>query len=160
MAEDEPIYFEDFTQGETVQFPGRYPVSAEEIVEFASEFDPQPKHLSEEGGRASLLGGLIASGWHTCAIAMRLMSDGYMARAVAMGSPGIDEVKWLRPVRPGDTLYMERTCLEARRLKSRANLGVCKFRWIVYNQADEAVADMVGAQIFFTRESAMAGEKV
>lgn len=157
---DERIYFEDFTIGETVRFPATYHVSKEEIVQFASEFDPQPMHVSEEAGKASILGGLAASGWHTCAIAMRLMSDGYMARAASMGSPGIDEVKWLRPVRPGDTLYMKRTCLKARRLKSRPGLGVCKFRWLVYNQAEKPVIDMLGAQMFFTRERELAGEQV
>lgn len=159
MEMDERIYFEDIAQGETVRFSASYKVGAEEIVAFASRFDPQPMHLSEEAGKASMLGGLAASGWHTCAIAMRLMSDGYLTRALAMGSPGIDEVKWLRPVRPGDTLYMKRTCLTARRLKSRPGLGVCTFRWVVYNQADEAVIDMVGAQMFFSREQAMAGAR-
>jgi acyl dehydratase len=139
-----------------VRFAARYPVTAEEIVEFAAAFDPQPMHLSEEAGKASILGGLAASGWHTCAMAMRLMSDGYIDRALAMGSPGIDELKWLKPVRPGDTLHMERTCLAARRLKSRPGVGVCTFRWVVYNQAAAPVIDMVGAQMFFSREHAQA----
>jgi len=156
---EERIYFEDLPAGETVRFPASYRVSAEEIVAFATEFDPQPMHLSEAGGKASILGGLAASGWHTCAIAMRLMSDGYIDRAAAMGSPGLDELKWLKPVRPGDTLHMERTCLKARLLKSRPGLGVCTFRWVVYNQADEPVIDLVGAQMFFTREHALAGQK-
>jgi acyl dehydratase len=153
---EQRIYFEDLPAGETVRFEARYPVTAEEIVEFAAAFDPQPMHLSEEAGKASILGGLAASGWHTCAMAMRLMSDGYIDRALAMGSPGIDELKWLKPVRPGDTLHMERTCLAARRLKSRPGVGVCTFRWVVYNQADEPVIDMVGAQMFFSREHAQA----
>jgi acyl dehydratase len=152
----EPIYFEDLPAGETVRFDARYPVAADEIVEFASRFDPQPMHMSEEAGKASILGGLAASGWHTCAIAMRLMSDGYIDRARAMGSPGIEELKWLKPVRPGDTLYMERTCLAARLLRSKPGLGVCTFRWMVYNQHDEPVIDMLGAQMFFTREAAEA----
>lgn len=148
---DETLYFEDFPPGETVRFPETYTMSAEEIVAFASEFDPQPMHLSEEGGRASILGGMAASGWHTCAVAMRLISDGYISRSAGAGAPGIKEGKWLKPVRPGDTLRLSRECLSARESASRPGIGLCTFRWVVWNQKSEPVLELVGTQMFVTR---------
>lgn len=154
------LYFEDFPQGEMVRFPATYRMTAEEIVEFAREYDPQPMHLSEEGGRGSILGGFAASGWHTCAVAMRLISDGYITRAAGAGAPGIKEGKWLRPVRPGDELYMTRECLVARRSASRPGLGLCTFRWVVHNQNDEPVLELVGTQMFVARDHAGQGVKL
>src|SRR5688500_2070251 len=107
------LHFEDFPVGEVIEY-GRYLVSAEEILDFAQAFDPLPVHTDGEPAKASLLGGLSASGWHVCAIIMRMMVDGYYGRTASMGSTGIDEVKWLKPVRPGDRLSCRRTTLEAR----------------------------------------------
>ncbi len=91
--------FEDFVPGEVTTF-GAYEVTKDEVIDFASQFDPQPFHLDEEAGRASMLGGLAASGWHSCAILMRMMFDGFMNGSTSIGSPGIDEVRWLKPVFP------------------------------------------------------------
>ncbi|HXK53511.1 MAG TPA: MaoC family dehydratase [Hyphomicrobiales bacterium] len=154
---DAEFYFEDFHDKETVTFPGSYEVEAEEIKEFASRYDPQPMHLDEEAGAKSMLGGLSASGWHTCAIAMRLMCDGYLTRSAGMSAPGVEEVKWLRPVRAGDVLRMDRSCLSKRMSKSRPNIGMCRFEWVLKNQHGDAVLDMIGTQMFLTRASVMAG---
>src|SRR6187551_2839349 len=95
--------YEDFVEGATFGL-GTKSVTAEEIIEFASEFDPQPMHLDEEAGKASILGGLSASGWHTCAIFMRMICDAYLLDSTSQGAPGVDHVKWRRPVLAGDTL--------------------------------------------------------
>lgn len=153
----ETLYFEDFPQGETVRLDASFTVTRDDIITFAEQYDPQPMHLSEEGGKASILGGLAASGWQTCAIAMRLISDGYVTRTAGAGASGIEEGKWLKPVRPGDTLHMTRETMETRYLNSRPGVGMCKFRWTVLNQNDEPVLEIVGNQMFVTREGAAAG---
>ncbi len=110
--------YEDFVEGAT--FPlGTKAVTAEEIIEFASEFDAQPMHLDEAAGKASILGGLSASGWHTCAMFMRLICDGFLLDSTSQGSPGIDYAKWKKPVLAGDTLTARVTVLSARISKSR-----------------------------------------
>ena len=98
------LYFEDFPPGDVRESPPRA-VTREEIVAFAREFDPQPFHLEENAARRSIYGGLLASGWHTCAIHMRLMWDTFLRDTASLGSPGVDEIRWVKPVRPGDTLY-------------------------------------------------------
>lgn len=137
------LHYEDFAIGETRDL-GRYQVTAEEIVRFAREFDPQPFHLSEEGGRASLLGALSASGWHSCAMLMRMMVDGYLGRTAGMGSPGIDELRWLKPVFAGEILSGRMTVLDKRVSKSRPEMGLVTMRWEMQNQAGEAKLDMTG----------------
>src|ERR1700682_125628 len=97
------IYFEDIVPGSVITF-GPRTITREEIIAFAAEFDPQPMHLDEEAAKKTMLGGLSASGWHSCAIMMRLIYDGFLVNAASMGAPGIDEVKWLKPVRPGGSL--------------------------------------------------------
>src|SRR6202171_3412834 len=97
------IYFEDIVPGSVTTYGPRI-VTREEIIAFASEFDPQPMHLDEEAAKKTMLGGLSASGWHSCAIMMRGISHGFLVNAASMGAPGIDEVKWLKPVRPGGSL--------------------------------------------------------
>jgi hypothetical protein len=104
-------------------------------VRFASEFDPQAFHLDEAAARRTLFGGLVASGWHTAAMAMRMMCDGYLHRAAGLGSPGIENLKWLLPVRPGDTLRVRLTVLGARPLKSKPGVGFVKSRHEVLNSA-------------------------
>lgn len=130
--------YEDFVPERV--FPlGPKQVTADEIIEFASEFDAQPMHLSEEAGRASILGGLAASGWHTCAMTMRMMTDSYIARSTSQGSPGIDFLDWKKPVLAGDTISGTSTVLEARPLNSRPGIGLVKFRNELSNQRGELV---------------------
>src|SRR5579862_6999289 len=106
-------YFEDFQEGDTIELGSRS-VSQEEIIAYAQEFDPQPFHLDIERGKESPFAGLVASGWHTAGIYMRLLVDGLMNHTVGMGSPGVDELRWLQPVRPGDTLHARFTVVETK----------------------------------------------
>jgi acyl dehydratase len=135
------IAFEDFSAGSVAELGPRL-VTAEEIVAFAAQFDPQPMHLGDEGGRAAGVGGLIASGWHTCAILMRMIVDGFVRDAASMGSPGVDEVRWLKPVRPGDRLTARRTVLATRISTSRPEMGFVTFRFEVINQSGEVVMEL------------------
>jgi acyl dehydratase len=132
------LFYEDFHPGRSLQLATR-PVSAEEIIAFAAEFDPQPMHLSEEAGRASILGGLSASGWHTASLFMRMMFDGWLSQSSSEGSPGIEVMEWKKPVLAGDTLSGRSTVLEARPLRSRSGLGLVKFQHEVENQHGEVV---------------------
>jgi acyl dehydratase len=131
-------HFEDFSAGRSFPLAEKH-VSAEEIVEFASEFDPQPMHLSEAAGKASILGGLSASGWHTASMFMRMMFDGWLARSSSEGSPGIEFMEWKKPVLAGDTLSGSSTVVETRALRSRPGIGLVKFMHEVRNQRGEIV---------------------
>jgi acyl dehydratase len=134
-----PSYFEDFKVGVTQEF-GEYRVTEEEILEFASRYDPQPFHLSQEAGEAMHFGGLCASGWHTCAIAMRMIVDQMPeTNKGALGSPGIDELRWIKPVFPGDCLRVKSTILNKRESKSRPDMGTVFMQNEVFNQNDELV---------------------
>ncbi len=134
-----PRYYEDFEIGASQEF-GSYLVTAEEIVEFASKYDPQPFHLSEEAGKAMHFGGLCASGWHSCAIAMRMIVDNMpVAESGSLGSPGVDELRWIKPVYPGDTLRMKSTVIDKRESRSRPDMGSIFMENQVYNQNDELV---------------------
>jgi len=139
----EVLYWEDFKVGETVEM-GSHRFSAQEIIEFGRQFDPQPFHVDPEAARASFYGTLIASGWHTCAIAMRLMCDSYVNRTRSMGSPGVDNIRWLAPVKAGDTLTYRRTALEARASRSRPDAGLVRNRWEAVNQDGVLVLSMEG----------------
>lgn len=131
--------FEDFEPGRS--FPlGPMTVRADEIVAFAREFDPQPMHLSEEAGRQSILGGLAASGWHTCGMMMHMLCDSYIGNAASEGSPGVDSMEWRRPVLAGDTISGHATVLEARVSRSRPSIGIVNFRAEIVNQRGETVA--------------------
>ena len=143
-------HWEDFPQGWTYESPGRS-LTEDEIVAFASEHDPQRYHTDAAAARSSPFGGLIASGWHTATVAMRLMCDGYLTASSCIGSPGIDELRFLRPVRPGDTLRYRATVLEARPSASKPDRGTVKWSWEVLNQADEVVLSMIGVQFFLRR---------
>jgi acyl dehydratase len=143
-------YWEDFKVGDKVQIGSRK-VSREEIIEFASKYDPQPFHVDENAAQQSMFGGLIASGWHTCAMVMRMMCDHYLLRSASMGSPGIDRLKWLKPVRPGDVITTRRTTLESRPSASRPDMGIVKFLWEVHNQHGETVMTMEGYGLFGRR---------
>ena len=144
------LHYEDFTVGTSFNL-GDYQVTADEIKTFAREFDPQFFHLDEERAKSSVLGGLSASGWHTCGILMRLMVDGYLGRTAGMGSPGIDEVKWLEPVRAGETLRGRMTVLARRRSKSRPDMGLVTMRWEARSLQGEAKIDMTGINLIKVR---------
>ncbi len=131
-------YFEDFQPGQELPL-GRHCVSRAEIVAFAAEFDPQPFHLDEAAAAESLLGGLAASGWHTCALFMRMLYDGWLNECASMGSPGVDTLKWVRPVRPDDVLSGRSVVLEARASNSRPDRGFVRFRHEVVNGRGELV---------------------
>lgn len=134
-----PVFFQDFEVGASHEF-GEYHVTAEEIIEFASKYDPQPFHLSEEGGKAMHFGGLCASGWHTCAMAMRMTVDNMPeGDSGSLGSPGIDELRWTKPVFPGDTLRIKSTILDKRDSRSRPDMGSVFMQNEVFNQHDELV---------------------
>jgi acyl dehydratase len=143
-------HWEDFTPGWTYESPARS-LSKEEIVSFAREHDPQRYHTDEQAALASPFGGLIASGWHTATVAMRLMCDGYLNASSCIGSPGIDELRFNRPVRPGDALRYRATVLESRPSASKPDRGAVTWRWEVLNQADEVVLSMIGVQFFLRR---------
>jgi acyl dehydratase len=132
------LHFEDVEIGRTVAF-GRKQVTKEEIVAFARAFDPQPLHLDEEAARHTLVGRLCASGWHSCAMLMRMLADDVLANAASLGSPGIDEVKFLMPVLPGDVLTGRYQCTEKRVLRSRPHVGLCKIVFEMLNQEGEVV---------------------
>jgi acyl dehydratase len=144
------IYLEDLVVGEVFECGGRT-VSREEILAFAREFDPQPFHVDEEAARRSLYGGIIASGWHTASLCMRMVVDGLTSRVVSLGSPGVDAVRWPRPVRPGDTLRVRAVCLEARPSRSKPDRGLARFRYEVYNQDDALVMSMEGMALVARR---------
>lgn len=144
------LHWEDFPPG-TVLECGTLTVDREEVLDFARRFDPQPFHLDEAAAARTHFGGLVASGWHTAALAMRLMCDGYLHRAASLGSPGIDKLSWPAPVRPGDTLHLRMTVLSARPMRSRPQAGLIESRWEMFNQRDELVLDMRGWGMFARR---------
>ena len=134
-------YFETIEPGDVLEL-GRRTVTEAEILAFAHEFDPQPFHIDAEAAAQSIFGGLIASGWHTCALTMRLMVDGYLSRAASLGSPGVEQIRWLRPVRPGDTITARIVVLEVRASQSKPDRGAVRMRTEVTNQAGEIVMTM------------------
>ncbi|MBL9010402.1 MAG: MaoC family dehydratase [Alphaproteobacteria bacterium] len=149
------IWFEDLPEGRTLDLGERL-VTREEIVAFATEFDPQPHHLDDEAAAKSILGGLSASGWHTCAMMMRMLVDGLAIRAASMGSPGIEEVRWMRPVRPGDVLRMKGEVKAARVSKSRPEMGIVDIEWTLHNQREQ-VAWMKATGLYGVRHPAAGG---
>jgi acyl dehydratase len=148
------LHFEDFQPGTVAEYGPRL-VTREEIVGFAVEFDPQPMHLDEEAGRGSMLGGLAASGWHTCCLMMRMAVDGFAGNSTSMGAPGVDEVKWLKPLRPGTKVTLRTTILETRVSKSRPDMGFVKMLWEMHDEQDAVLAALTASMIF-GRRTAMA----
>ena len=145
------LYFEDVEVGAKASF-GRYAVTREEVVDFAGRYDPQPFHLSDKAAAATHFGRLSASGWHTCAMTMAMIVANLKARDEAgLGSPGIDELRWLRPVYPGDTLRCESEILDKRASASRPEMGLYKSRTTVLNQDDAAVMTFVSNVMIATR---------
>lgn len=146
-------YWEDFAPGWRYE-SGSRALSAEQIKGFAREYDPQAYHTDEHAAKSTPFGGLIASGWQTCGVAMRLMCDGYLLESSCIGSPGIEELRWLKPVRPGDALRFRATVLEQTPSQSQATRGTVKFRWEVLNQNDDVVCSMTGRQHYRRRTPA------
>lgn len=144
------LFWEDFHEGH-VATCGRYVVGREEIVAFARDFDPLPIHLDDSAAEATRLGGLSASGWHLCCIFMRLAVDGFLNNSECLGSPGLDEVRFLKPVHPGTVLSLRRRVLETRSSKSRPEMGLVKFRFELLDAAGEVMADIVGTILFGRR---------
>jgi acyl dehydratase len=143
-------YFEDYPVGEVADF-GDCPITEEEVVGFATRYDPQPFHIDAEAARGTIYGGLIASGWMTASCAMRMMVDHYISPLASMGSPGIDELRWLAPVRPGDRLRMRATVLESRPSRSKPDRGMLRFHWDVIRQDGTTVMSMTGWGMYRTR---------
>jgi acyl dehydratase len=143
-------FFEDYPVGETASF-GEYTITEEEVLTFAGRYDPQPFHLDAAAARDSIYGGLIASGWMTASVAMRMMVDHYISPLASMGSPGIDELRWIKPVRPGDRLRMRVTVMDARRSQSRPDRGMVQFLQEVQNQNDETVMTLKGWGMYRVR---------
>ena len=144
-------YWEDFELGRVREF-GRCEVTREAVLEFAGRYDPQPFHLDDDAAAQSLFGRLAASGWHTAAMAMRMMCDGYLLDSASLGSPGIEKLTWPAPVYPGDVLSMRNTVLESRPLASRPEVGLVKSRNEVLNQRGQVVLSMEGFGFFRRRE--------
>ena len=153
MAMVKKYAFEDLTPGKSFDL-GPYPVSADEIIEFAREFDAQPMHLDEEAGKKTLLGGLAASGWHTSAIMMRMLCDAFILDSTSMGAPGVDELRWKRPVLAGDTLHGRSVVVSARASKSRKGIGIVQMKHEIRNQRDELVASCANSGFFGMRQDA------
>jgi acyl dehydratase len=134
----EERYFEDYATGAVHEF-GSIGVTEDEIIEFAQKYDPQPFHVDPEAARQTQFGGLIASGWQTAGLMMRLVVDHYLSRVASLASPGVDELRWIRPVRPGDTLSVRATVLEANPSSSRPDRGLVRTFFEVLNQHGEVV---------------------
>ncbi|NDC61472.1 MAG: MaoC family dehydratase [Betaproteobacteria bacterium] len=147
------FYWEDFEVGQ-VRNLGTISPTREAIIAFASEFDPQPFHLDEEAAKASVFGGLCASGWHTCAMAMRLMVTHFLQETASMGSPGLDHIRWRKPVFPGDTLRLQTTVLETKPMGSRPDMGMTRNLWEMFNQHGDEVLRMEAWGMFKRRPSA------
>lgn len=135
------LYFEDMPLGASFTAKG-VPITADEIIAFAKQFDPQPFHLDDAAARRTPFGGLCASGWHTAALTMRIACDSFILRTAGLGSPGIDELRWLKPVFVGDTLNLEATVIETRPSKSRPTQGSVRSLWVVKNQRGEPVMEL------------------
>ena len=149
------LAFEDFPPGHFGRFGPRR-VTREEILAFAAEFDPQPMHLDEAAASRSMLKGLSASGWHLCSIMMRMMVDGFLGRSASLGSPGVNEVRWLAPLRSGDDLVLDIEVAEARVSRSRPGTGIVTFKAIARNAAGQALCEMVSPIMLARRADAAA----
>ncbi|HWE90464.1 MAG TPA: MaoC family dehydratase [Pseudonocardiaceae bacterium] len=149
-------YFEDYEPGST-QDCGSVSVTEDEIIEFAKQYDPQPFHVDAGAAADGPFGGLIASGWHTTALMMRLLADGYLSGASSLGSPGIDELRWLRPVRPGDVLRVRVTVLEIRPSSSKPDRGLVRSRVEMTNEAGEPVLRLIALNLVRRRPGVSSG---
>lgn len=146
-------YFEDFEPGRSIDVGSRT-ISEQEIMDFARQFDPQPFHVDRQAAAQSIYGGIIASGWHTCSLMMRMMFDGFLHDSSSLGSPGVDDIRWVKPVRAGDTLRFTATTLESRTSASRPELGIVVSLWEARNQHGELVVTVKGKGMFRRRPPA------
>lgn len=145
-------YFEDFEVGMIFDL-GTRGITEEQIVSFAREYDPQPFHVDPDAAAASIYGGIISSGWQTCGLMMRLVADGFMNASSSMGSPGVDELRWLKPLRGGDTLRVRLTVTGVKASVSKPDRGVMTSVWEGYNQHDELIITLKGMGMFRRRPS-------
>jgi len=143
-------YFEDYMVG-TIFDCGSIAVDEAESIAFAARYDPQFFHTDPGAAKRGPFGGLIASGWHTAALAMRLLVEGYLSSVASLGSPGIDELRWSRPVRPGDVLHVRATVLDARRSRSKTDRGIVRSRIEVSNQSGELVMSFMAINLLLCR---------
>jgi acyl dehydratase len=146
-------FFEDYTPGHLYEF-GAITVSEAEIIEFARQFDPQYFHIDPEKAKASRFGGLVASGWHTISLAMRLFVDHYVSHVASLASPGAEDIQWPNPLRPGDTIRIRVTILEARPSRSKPDRGIVRTRVEAINQRDELVLSMIVVSFLGRRQQA------
>jgi len=146
-------HWEDLQPGQVLDL-GSISPTKEEILAFAQQFDPQYFHLDEEAAKASVFGGLCASGWHTCSMAMRLMVTNFLQQSTSLGSPGLENVKWLKPVFPGDVLHLQHQIVESRPMRSRPDVGLVRTNWDMRNQKGEPVLHMEGWGMFRRRQPA------
>src|ERR1700686_2570634 len=151
------LTFEDYPLGRFGTFGPRH-VTREEILAFAAEYDPQPMHLDEAAAQRSMLKGLSGSGWHLYSIMMRMMCDGFIGRTASLGSPGVNELRWLAPLRPDDDLMLYGDVAEARLSRSRPETGIVTFKNVVRNAAGQALCEMVSPIIVRRRASLAAGQ--
>jgi acyl dehydratase len=151
MGNTAPIYFEDYRPGATARY-GEITVTADEIVEFASRYDPQMIHTDPEAAAAGPFGGLIASGWHTASLMMRLFADHYISDVSSLASPGVDELRWVKPVRPGDRLSLDVEVLEARRSRSKPDRGIVRTRVVLVDQDDAPVLTALATNFVRVRD--------
>jgi acyl dehydratase len=149
------LHWEDFQSG-AVSVYGPRLVTREEIVAFAAEFDPQPMHLDEAAASATMLGGLGASGWHMCCLFMRIIADGFVLNSSSMGGPGVEEVRWLAPLRPGTQIRVRATVVEARASKSRPEMGLVKFSYEMLDDASTPLMLLTTTQMFGRRQGGRA----
>jgi acyl dehydratase len=145
------LHWEDFQPGAVAIYGPRL-VTREEIIAFAAEFDPQPMHLDEAAAANTLLGGLGASGWHTCCLLMRLITEGFLLDSASMGAPGVDEVRWLKPVRPGTQIRVRATVVDKRVSSSRPEMGFVKFQYEVLDEQDMVLTTLVSSMMMLRRE--------
>jgi acyl dehydratase len=150
MTTQPEICFEDFFEGQELDL-GSVTVDRDEVIEFARRYDPQSFHVDEEAARASIYGGLIASGWHTGAMMMRLLCDNLFLRASSMGSPGLDQLRWIRPVRPGDTLSLKARVLTAKTSRSKPDRGAVDISYKAFNQHGELAMTFQAVTLFGRR---------
>ena len=143
-------YFEDFIPGITVDC-GSFSMSEAEIIAFAKEYDPQPFHVDPVAAKDGPFGGLIASGWHTASMMMRQLVDNYVSPESSLGAAGVDELRWPKPVRPGDTLHIRATVLEARRSRSKPDRGIVKTLMELTNQDGDLVMKVTAINFILLR---------
>jgi len=153
------LYWEDFTVGQVMEFRGRE-ITEEEIIEYARDFDPQPFHIDPEAASKHYFGGIIASGWQTAAFCMKMMVDGYLAKSSSVGSPGVEQLRWKQPVRPGETLSIKAEVIDRSLPKSKPELGFVKFTHTVFNQDGDVKMTMLSSGMFLRRPSALASAEM